>query len=117
MSCRKVSCNSNCVCCRKSLRIPSTAIALVGDTLEITVTPVPVDVCQPVCIMLEQPLPAGYFNAKVSIIAGATTIPVVTKCGKNWRIDTDEAFNIIKTRFFDDPNRLIFCGLGLRQCC
>lgn len=118
MSCRNVKCCSNCLCCRKALKVPSTAISLSGDTLMITTNgPATIDECQPVCIILEQPLPAGYFNAKVSIATGSATIPVVTKCGKNYRIDTDEAFNIIRVRFFDDPQRFIFEGLGLRGCC
>lgn len=123
MSCRVVKCCNVCECCRDSLKVPSTAIALTAGVLTITTASIEADdltVCQPICILLEQPLPAGIFNATVSVVFGTSpAIPVVTRCGGGGRyaVDTDEVFNILKVRYFDRDPRLLLRGLSLRSCC
>lgn len=117
MACQIIECKSNCTCCTKSLKIDSTNIHLVDGAMQITVPATTLSECQPVCIFLDQPFPTGFFNARITVLNGMTPIPVVSKCGRNIRIDTESAFNILRVRYFTDPSRFSFCQFGIRNTC
>ena len=119
MACQTIECKSNCACCTRALKLDSTAVAIADGALQITIPATTFSECQPVCLFINQPFPTGFFNAKITIQNGSTgsapVIPVVTKRGRNIRIDTDSAFNIVQVRFFSDPNRFMFCRFAIRN--
>lgn len=117
MACQPIECKGNCSCCKKSLKISSMSLSMAGDSLDIIIPPTPLMECQPICIFLEQQFPEEIFNARITVLNAPDMIPVLSKCGRHIRIDTNSPFNILRVRYFTDPKRMMFCQFGIRNSC
>lgn len=97
MACNCGSCN---VC---PYLVKSTAIAIVGTTLQITIPTTTLTNKQPLCIVLAQSLPTGVTaDMNVQIVDGTSTLNVLT-CNNNFLYaDQLTCRRVLRTRIATD---------------
>ena len=109
MACSCIS--SRCNSCKHF--VTSTAVALTGGNLVITIPQNNYVNNSEVCICVAQNIPAGVTGETPVVIqigTGATLFPLVTKCGHNVYGDQIRSRRIYCTRVATDTSRFVYNG-------
>lgn len=97
MSCTCGSCNT----C--PYLVKSTAIAIVDDTLNITIPTTTLRNCQPLCVVLAQSIPTGVTaDMPVKIVDGASTLSVTTPTSNFLYADQLTCRKVLRARVATD---------------
>lgn len=94
----------NCTSCNKCpYLVRSTAVAIVGTALQITIPTMTLTNKQPLCIVIAQPIPAGVTaDMQVEIIDGTSTLDVLTCNGNYLYADQLACRKVLRTRVATD---------------
>lgn len=83
--------------------VRSTAIAIVGSTLQITIPAMTLTNKQPLCVVLAQSIPADVTaNMNVQIVSGTTTLNVLTGSDNFLYADQLACRKVLRTRVATD---------------
>lgn len=107
----------NCQCNRCANFVATTAVALSGNVLTLTIPSTALCNGTVKCIKIAQSIPAGVTaNTQVKIAVGSTAYNVVTPCNVNFLYaDQIKANNVYCFRFGTDSQTFIYRG-GWRLC-
>lgn len=99
-----MSCNvNNCACCNCPNLVQSTAIAVSGTALQITIPTTALSNGQCLCIALCQAIPSTVTpNTTVAIVDGSTTLNVINECGNLIYADQLRARKVLRVRVATD---------------
>lgn len=109
--------NSSCSCNACKNFAKTTAVALVGNTLVLTIPNTSLCNCSTKCIMIAQPIPSTVTaNTNVAIsINGVTYTAITPCCANNLYADQITSYKVYSFKFATDTLCFIYKG-GWRLC-
>ena len=111
MACNCSSCN---VC---PYLVKSTAIAVSGTNLAITIPTMSLRNKQPLCVVLAQSIPTGVTaDMPVQIVDGTATLNVTTPCGNYLYADQIACRRVLRTRVATDALTAQLTGNNCVRC-
>ena len=97
--------------------VKSTAIAIVGTALQITIPTITLTNKQPLCVVLAQSIPSGVTaDMPVQIVDDTATLSVVTHCGNFLYADQLACRKVLRTRIATDSLLAQLTSNGCVRC-